>query len=155
EGPLMDEGPTAAGKKYLPVDPSDRAQVRAAVTGFAERAYRRAVEPREVDSLLELLDDEIKAGEAFPAAFKSTMVAVLCSKDFLHLVEGSPDRPANNRLNAFEVASRLSYALWSTMPDDALFAAARDGSLLRRDVLKAQFNRMMADPRAKRFATAF
>jgi hypothetical protein len=81
-------------KNYLPADPADRAQVRAAVTRFAERAWRRAAAGKSTN-LLELLDGEIKAGETVRAALRSTMVAVLCSKDFLHLVRVAPERQGN------------------------------------------------------------
>jgi hypothetical protein len=83
---------------------------------------------------------------------KTGLIAVLCSKDFLYLVEGAAGR---TKLNDWELASRLSYFLWSTMPDDALFAAARAGTLHRPEELKAQVARMLRDPRAARFADAF
>jgi hypothetical protein len=178
EGPLLPDGPTFAEKHYLPGDFTDRAQVAAALTRFAERAFRRPPTGAEVERLMKIYESERAAEEKFAlaqaavkpaakrggpmptggnkplAALKTAMMAVLCSKDFLHLVEGAPDR-ADGRLNAWELASRLSYFLWGTMPDEALFAVARDGSLLRSEVLRAQFTRMMADPRALRFSEGF
>ena len=154
EGPLLEGGTSFAEGNYVPADTGDRAQVSAAVSRFAERAFRRPVEPHEVERLMKIYEGEVAAGEKPRAALKTTMVSALCAKDFLHLVEGAPERTAN-RLTDWELASRLSYFLWSTMPDEALFAAARDSSLHRPEVLKAQFTRMMADTKARRFAETF
>lgn len=152
EGPLVEPGPTFAQREYLPKDKTNPAQLREGLAKFVERAFRRPVAKDEVERFARLVESEVKSGEKFEAAFKTGLVAVLCSKDFLYLVEGAPER---TKLTPFELASRLSYFLWSTTPDDDLLRAAKDGSLGKPDVLKAQVARMLRDPKAARFAEAF
>lgn len=148
-GPLSAGGPTFAQKEFLPKGPDDR---RASLTRFVERAYRRPARSQDVDRLVKLIDSETASGEKLENALKTAMLAVLCSKDFLYLVEGSPDRNATE-INDWELASRLSYFLWSTMPDDALLKAAGAGEL--RSQLKTQVERLLTDGRAQRFAESF
>jgi hypothetical protein len=152
EGPLADPGPTFAQRTYLPKEKGNAAQLRETLTRFMGQAFRRPVTPAEVERFAKLVEAEVASGEKFEAAVKTGLVAVLCSKDFLYLVEGAADR---TKLTDWELASRLSYFLWSTMPDDNLFAAAKAGTLHRPDVLKAQVARMLRDPKAARFAEAF
>jgi len=130
EGPLGEDGPTLAQREYLPKESGNVAQARAVLAKFAERAYRRPVKSEEVEQLVKLVESEMASGEKFEAAVKTALLAVLCAKDFLYLVEGSPERP-DPRLNDWELASRLSYFLWSTMPDapwDAILDEAKWGT---------------------------
>jgi len=129
-------------------------QPREILDRFVTRAFRRPARPAEVDRLLALVESETKKGETPGAALKTGLLAALCSKDFFYLVEGSPDR-AGGRLTDWELASRLSYFLWSTPPDAPLLEAARDGSLSRPEALRAQVQRMLCDPRIERFASSF
>jgi len=152
EGPIAEPGPTFAQRHYMPEQKGDPAQLREALGRFAERAFRRPATPADVERYARLVEAEMASGEKFEAAVKTGLVAILCSKDYLYLVEGSAGR---TRLNDWELASRLSYFLWSTMPDDELFAAARDGTLHRPEVLKVQLARMLHDPKVARFAEAF
>ena len=154
EGPLTSEGPTYAQREYLPKASGDLASARQSLRAFAERAFRRPVQAAEVEQFGKLVESEMKSGEKFDAATRTAMLAILCSKDFLYLVEGSAER-TDNRINDWELASRLSYFLWSTMPDAALMDAARSGKLHEPSVLRAQVDRMLADPQAKRFTEAF
>jgi hypothetical protein len=80
--------------------------------------------------------------------------AVLTSPNFVFLTETPPAGP-DDALDAFELASRLSYFLWSSMPDDELWAAAEDGSLLQTSVLEAQVARMLADDKAEALVDDF
>lgn len=153
-GPLGADGPTYAEREYLPRDPQDKEQIRAALTRFTERAFRRPLKDGEVDRFTKLVDSEMANGEPFLSAMKTALQAVLCSKDFLYLVEGTSER-ADQRLNDWELASRLSYCLWSTMPDAALFEAARAGALREPTTLRAHVRRLLADPKASRFVAAF
>ncbi len=150
-GPIVEDGATYAQREYLPKDISG---ARECLTRFAERAYRRPVKPEEVDELLQLVQSEMGHGEFFPAAMKTAFVAALSQKDFLYLVEGSPETNTQ-RLTDWELASRLSYFLWSTMPDAELFDAARNNTLHQPEVLRAQVKRMLADAKADRFTEAF
>lgn len=152
EGPILLAAPTVA-QQYLPTSP-DLAQARVSLARFAERAFRRPVKPEEVDRYARLVESELKAGEKFEPAVKTAMLAILCSKDFFYIVEGTPDHSVE-RVNDWELATRLSYFLWSTMPDAELLDAARAGKLHEPAVLRQQLSRMMHDPRIERFATAF
>ena len=140
EGPLMNEGPTYAQQQYFPKEAGNMDQTREVLVRFAERAFRRPVAPAEVDQFVNLVKSEMAAGETFDAAMKTGLLAVLCSKDFFYLVEGSADKPIAPASD-WELASRLSYFLWSTMPDEALFADARGGKLREPEVLRAQTER--------------
>ncbi|QDU25529.1 hypothetical protein ETAA8_05980 [Anatilimnocola aggregata] len=153
-GPLVDDGPTYAQREYLPADSNDREQVRAALAKFTTRAFRRPARPEEVDRYFQLVESEMASGEKFLPAMKTAMLAILCSKNFIYLVEGSSE--SNEiQLNDFELASRLSYFIWSTMPDDELMAVAQSGKLREPAELKKQVRRLLADPRAARFAKQF
>jgi mono/diheme cytochrome c family protein len=121
---------------------------------FMTRAFRRPARPAEVDRLAALVESEARKGETPAAALKAGLLAVLCSKDFFYLVEGAPDR-ADARVSDWELASRLSYFLWSAPPDAALLDAARDGSIRKPEVLRSQVQRLLRDPRSERFAAGF
>jgi hypothetical protein len=153
-GPLGDEGPTYAQREYVPADPNDPEQVRASLRKFMQRAFRRPVEPAEVERYAQLVTTEMASGEKFLSAYKTAMVAILCSKNFIYLVEGNAER-SDGRLNDFELAARLSYFLWSTMPDEALLESARQGTLHEPAELRRQTTRMLADPKAARFSEQF
>lgn len=140
EGPL----PLAAPRELGP------GPARDILERFATKAFRRPARPAELDRLVALVESETKKGEPPAAALKTALLAVLCSKDFFYLVEAS-----ERALNAYELASRLSYFLWSTAPDAPLLDAAKDGSLLKPDVLRSHVKRMLADPRIERFAAGF
>jgi len=82
------------------------------------------------------------------------MLTAMCAKDFFYIVEGSEDRNTT-QINDWELATRLSYFLWSTMPDQQLLDAAAKGTLHQPEVLKAQVSRMLTDARIDRFTTSF
>ena len=154
EGPIVEPGPGQAKEKFWPKDAKNADEVRNSLARFAESAFRRPLRPGEIDRYTRLIDAEMKSGEKFDAAYRTGLLAVLCSKDFLYLVEGSPD-DKSGKLTPWEIASRLSYFLWGTMPDELLRTAARDGSLSRPEVLREQTTRMLRDPRAERFTQSF
>ncbi|HWB04469.1 MAG TPA: DUF1592 domain-containing protein [Verrucomicrobiales bacterium] len=164
EGPLQSAWPSPQQQQIIPVDMAlvngpgpgtqDLAQAREILTRFSTRAFRRPARDAEVERLVKLVESEMKSGEKFEAAVKSALAAVLCAKDFLYLVEGSPAH-TNARLNDWELASRLSYFLWSTMPDERLFELAQKNTLHEPDVLRGEVTRMMRDPKAERFTTGF
>ncbi|MCE9562039.1 MAG: DUF1592 domain-containing protein [Planctomycetes bacterium] len=152
EGPIIEPGPTFAQKNYMPKEKGNAAQLREMLTRFATLAFRRPATAAEVEKFAKLVESEVASGEKFEAAVKTGLVAILCSKDHLYLVEGAADR---TKLNTWELASRLSYFLWSTMPDEELLRVAKDGTLLRPEMLKTQVARMLRDPKSARFAEAF
>ncbi len=153
-GPLQAACPTPQQKALFPSGARDVAQAREILKHFAERAFRRPARPAEIERLVKLAESEMSQGKTFESAVKTALVATLCAKDFLYLVEGSPEH-AVQRLDDWELASRLSYFLWSTMPDDGLFELARTNTLHAPEVLRGEVARMLSDPKAERFTTGF
>ncbi|MEX2212827.1 MAG: DUF1592 domain-containing protein [Phycisphaeraceae bacterium] len=159
-GPIVTEQEQHWRDAYMPSEsgapgePGDMEQVRNGLEAMAKRAFRRPLVQGELEGYVRIVESEMKAGEKFKDAVKSAMTAILCSKSFLFIAEG--DENANrNTLNDWEIASRLSYLLWSTMPDDTLFALAEQGKLRDKAELDRQVIRMLADPRAERFTRSF
>jgi hypothetical protein len=126
---------------------------RSIIEGLAPRAFRRPLASGEADDLLALYRaTRGLAGATFATAVAAMIEAVLQAPDFLYRVElGTPDRerPELRRPTGDEMASRLSYFLWGTMPDPTLRMAARSGELLTADGVLAQATRMLADPKAR------
>ena len=101
------------------------------------------------------LDAAIRARTtSFEEALRETLSAVLISHQFLYVVEPRQGESAQ-RVNDYELASRLSYFLWSSMPDETLFAVAATGKLHEPSVLNAQVERMLAEPKAGEFTRRF
>ncbi|OYV04256.1 MAG: hypothetical protein CFE26_17885, partial [Verrucomicrobiales bacterium VVV1] len=97
--------------------------------GFLSRAFRRPANQQTLDRYLGVFDDASKRGEPFPAAMKAAIAAALTSPDFLYLAETGAGNGAVRPLDDFELASRLSYFLWASQPDDTLLAPASRGAL--------------------------
>lgn len=152
EGPLVSEEEKSRRSGLLPTDDATPKMVAEQLLRFAERAWRRPVKPEELDGYLRSYHDEREAGEKMVDAYQVAMQGVLTSRHFLYLVEGDP--VARERLTDSEVASRLSYFLWSSMPDDSLFAAAKSGAL-HGEGLKTEVDRMLADDKINRFIDDF
>ncbi|EDY16066.1 Protein of unknown function DUF1592 [Chthoniobacter flavus Ellin428] len=153
-GPIVTDHEKQLREDYHPTPEGDLAQARELLRKMATRAFRRPVREDELDGFAGIVAEELKAGEKFPSAAKAGMDAILCSKSFLFEAEGDPDK-MRQTLNDWEIASRLSYLLWSTMPDDELFSLAAAGKLHDKSELTRQVERMLADPRARRFTDAF
>ncbi len=137
------------GGKPRSADPSVAA--RAILTQFARRAWRRPVEPAEIDRLMKLYADARQQGDSFESGVKVALKATLVSPHFLFIGETRPAvaqvlAPGPLPLDEFALASRLSYFLWSSMPDDELLDLAERGAL--RASLPAQVKRMLASPKA-------
>jgi mono/diheme cytochrome c family protein len=153
-GPIVSEQEQRRRDEYWPAEAGNLEHVRAGLEKLARRTFRRPVRADEVEGHFALVKAELDAGEAFPAAVKTGMLSILCSKSFLFLTEGDEDAPRDT-LDDWELASRLSYLLWSTMPDDELFTLAGQGKLRDGSELRRQAERMLADPRARRFSESF
>lgn len=136
-------------------NPSDDEAARRSVEAFASRAFRRPATGDEVDRLLRLYRKARGRGEPFDPAVKLALRAALVSPHFLFLVER--DRPSSEpyRVTDHELASRLSYFLWSSMPDRELTDLASKGTLHDPAVLDRQVRRMIADPKSRALATDF
>ncbi|PQO25261.1 hypothetical protein C5Y96_25495 [Blastopirellula marina] len=154
EGPIITDEVQAKRARYMPTEEGNLDQVRQCLTRFCEDAFRRPVSERETHRYVAIASQQIESGASAKAAVKTAMLAVMCSKDFLFLVEGDSAQPTDS-LNDFEIANRLSYMLWSTMPDEELIALAHEGKLQDKAILKQQLDRMLADPRAAKFSVEF
>jgi hypothetical protein len=131
---------------------------RRIAANLAERAFRRAVTDEDVDALMPYFATGRADGGSFDKGIEHLVAAVLASPDFLYRTIG-PAEPANGHdeypLTGPELATRLSYFLWSQGPDDELRELAAAGELGRPEVLAAQAERMLEDPRADHLVTAF
>lgn len=121
---------------------------------FVARAFRRPVEPAQIELLMGLFAQADRRGEPFDDAVRFALRAVLVSPDFLFRIE-TPRGEKASPVSAWELASRLSYFLWSSMPDDELFRIAHAGTLRQPAVLEAQVRRMLQDPKGRAFAENF
>ncbi len=152
EGPLVTEAEKSRRTGLLPPDDATADVIAEHLQRFAERAWRRPVKPAELADYLQAYRAELDAGEKHAAAYRVAMQGVLTSRHFIYLVEGDP--VARERLNDWELAARLSYFLWSSMPDDALYAAVQSGSCAG-DGLKTEVDRMLSDSKAQRLVNDF
>jgi len=152
EGPLVTEVEKSRRADVLPPDDATLDVVAQHLQRFAERAWRRPVKMDELKGYLETYSVEREAGEKPVDAYRITLQSVLTSRNFIYLVEGEPE--ARERLTDWELASRLSYFLWSSMPDDILFSAASSGKL-NDEGLKKEVERMLTDDRINRFIDDF
>ena len=152
EGPLVSEAEKARRKGLLPPDDATAEIVAEHLQRFAEGAWRRQVKKEELEQYLNSYRTERKAGEKTADAYRVALQGVLTSRHFIYLVEG--DTVARERLSDTELASRLSYFLWSSMPDNGLLAAGKSGTL-KAEGLKKEVDRMLADSKANRFVEDF
>ena len=133
------------------------AVARSVVAEFARKAYRRPVAPAEVERLVGFYELARRQGDDFEAGVKLMLRAVLVSPNFLFKVEVDPNPadPTPHPVGQFELATRLSYFLWSSMPDDELYQAAAAGKLRDPQVVEAQARRMLKDPKASALTENF
>ncbi|MDX1951986.1 MAG: DUF1592 domain-containing protein [Verrucomicrobiota bacterium] len=135
---------------------SETAQAEAILERFAKRAFRRPVQPEEVKRLMHLYEVAREEKVSFEEGIKVALSAILISPHFLFRgeLQPEPDNPASVHLiNEHALASRLSYFLWSTMPDEELTRLA-DRKQLRKN-LERQVQRMLKDPRSRRLVDNF
>ncbi|HYO94778.1 MAG TPA: DUF1592 domain-containing protein [Polyangiaceae bacterium] len=130
---------------------------KSTLASFMPRAFRRPVTEAEVNHFMTPVTTATTQGDTAEQGLKLALQAVLLSTNFLFRVELDPDPTslAPHPLSGHEVASRLSYFLWSSMPDDELFAAATAGALADPANVQAQAKRMMASPKAKALVDNF
>ena len=135
-------------------DLTDSKAVKNILSRFLRRAWRRPVSEEEKGKWLAHYEVIRKQSDTSVSALKETLSAALASPHFLYLSEPfKSDKP--RKLNAHELATRLSYFLWSSMPDEELSALADSGRLLEGSVLQRQFERMLKDSKSDRFAKEF
>ncbi|HEY2588471.1 MAG TPA: DUF1592 domain-containing protein [Tepidisphaeraceae bacterium] len=125
------------------------------LAAFMRNAFRRPVDEPEVDRYLALFDRAQSRGATYEASVRLAIKGVLISPNFLFLVEPAPDQEGVYQLDDYRLASRLSYFLWSSMPDEELFTLAGQGCLHDPGVLRQQVRRMMKDSRSVALAENF
>lgn len=164
-------GPVMKGLEHYPdthrriikVMPSDQVSWADAaqrnLRPIASRAFRRPLNDSEVQRLAQVVELAKASGDNFETGMQLGLQAVLASPHFLFKVESSPPADAGpdatRKLNDYELATRLSYFLWSTMPDDELFGLAHQGKLQQPQVLEQQAQRMLKDPRSQALVENF
>lgn len=155
-GPFASSEAYASRKPFLICDPAGGpACAERILTALAPRAYRRPATKAEVAELMRVYD-KASAAEATPAqSLQFAITAMLVSPNFLFRIERDPKPGAIARISDFELASRLSYFLWSSMPDDELTRLAEANRLHVSAVLDEQVARMIANPKARSFAENF
>jgi cytochrome c553 len=155
-GPFPAAVEKASRKKILVCDPATgRACVERILSTLARRAYRRPVTARDVSSLVHFVDLAQQEGQSVEQGIQLAIQAMLVSPNFLFRIERDPDPRTAHPVSDFELASRLSYFLWSSMPDDTLLDLAQSGRLHEPATLDAQVTRMLADQRSTAFAANF
>lgn len=135
---------------------AETAVARELLTRFLREAWRRPVSSSEIADKVALFESLRARKLSFEESLRETLVAVLVSPEFLFLDLHAPSAAASEkRVAAHQLASRLSYLLWLTAPDEHLRTCAADGSLLQHDVLRREAQRLMAVPRSRRFLESF
>jgi hypothetical protein len=134
---------------------SKSSAARKSIEAFAARAFRRPVEKSELDALMALFERASKRGDSFETAVKFALRAVLVSPNFLFRIERDQPGSQPYRINDYDLASRLSFFLWSSMPDVELFRLASRNELHEPVIMEAQVKRMLRDPKARAFAENF
>ncbi len=147
-GPIVEQWPPVTQRTVLGKDAFVPEKMRDVLQSFAGRAYRRPATKDEVDRLMAVAEKRISTGHSKLDGFKAALKAALCSPTFIYL---SQDTSKEKRLTNHALASRLSYFLWSTMPDAELLSQ----DLTKPEVLLAQTRRMLASPRSNAFVSGF
>lgn len=156
EDPFLESWPPPSHTNILfeRKDLGEKAYAREVLRRFAARAYRAPLTPGELDRLESYWTKARQTSDSLEASLRDTLAVVLSSPRFL----GLPVNRAGGvkeKLTDYELASRLSYFLWSTMPDDEMMRLAEEGKLREPGVLSTQIRRMIKDPRAWSFIEQF
>jgi len=152
EGPI-DEWTESRQRLLGDIDPGNGTleDIRQILLKMLPRAFRRSVDKAEVAPYLALAKQSLDEGKGFEKALRLGLKGVLCAPEFLYLEE----QLDGNTITNHALASRLSYFLWSSLPDDELLVLVGRGALKKPDVLKTQVERMLADPKSQRFVENF
>lgn len=155
-GPIFNDWPPSHHTNILFPSKSrsnEEAYSKAVLRNFMSKAFRRLIADEEISPYLRFFKSARPKMESFEEAIRETLAMVLISPDFLYLVEpsGSSKRPVSD----WELASRLSYFLWSSMPDPQLFSLAKKGTLSQPEVLQKEISRMISDKRSWQFVEQF
>jgi mono/diheme cytochrome c family protein len=158
-GPFPTNEEPASRKKILTCDPgSGKPCVNQIISRLARRAYRRPVTETEVRQLAHFFDLAVKEGLTPEQGIQLSIQAMLVSPNFLFRIERDPnptDPEAHHKVSDIELASRLSYFIWNSTPDEKLLSLAEAGTLSDPATLSAQVDRLLADDKAASFAESF
>ncbi len=151
-GPLQPWPPRSRTRLLGDVDPAvgTLGDARSILNRILPRAFRRPTSPAEVEPYVNLVATALAADRSFPDALRLGLKGILCSPEFLFLEE-----PGDDIISQHAVASRLSYFLWSSMPDNELLSLAEQGRLTDPVVLRGQVERMLGDPKASALVENF
>ena len=155
EGPLYDAWPPAPHRSIFIESPhrdDPPTYAREIIRSFASRAFRRPITAGEEESLFAVWDKSFKDSGHFRESIRDTLLVVLTSPQFLFSIENSAS-PAAEPLTPYELASKLSYFLWNTAPDQRLLDLAATGRL--HESLDAETTRLITDPRFRQFTQEF
>jgi Protein of unknown function (DUF1592)/Protein of unknown function (DUF1588)/Protein of unknown function (DUF1595)/Protein of unknown function (DUF1587)/Protein of unknown function (DUF1585) len=155
---VLDVAPANAAlrSRVLSCDPQQAGAMPCAtqiLSTFATRAFRRPVSAAEIAPYTALLATATSVGDGFEQGIAAALKALLLSPKFLFRVEHNPPAGRSASLDGYEIATRLSYFVWSSMPDDELLQRAADASLQRPDEIQRQVARMLRDPKADALVT--
>jgi len=155
-----DFGPQSVGiwKEFF-AEPEDNqayeSVIRLRLDSFLTRAFRRPVSEELLERYVSFILDQIASGESFVNSMKAAASAAIASPRFLYLYEVAANQQTAQAIDDFELASRLSFFLWGTIPDETLLALASEGTLRDPEILSAQVERMLQDKKVKRFCDSF
>lgn len=152
EGPLVSKEEKSRRDGVLPPEDASLEVVAMHLQSFARRAWRRPVNASELEVYLQTYQQERDAGESTASSFLAALQGILTSRHFIYLVEGEPT--PRERLTDWELASRLSYFLWSSIPDESLFQRAAEGQL-HGGTLRQEVRRMIESEKSQRFVDDF
>jgi len=152
EGPIEQWPPLSRARLLGEVDPKSGtvSDVNAILQRVLPRVFRRPVEPGEIAPILSLAKSKLDSGGSFEAALRLALKVALCSPEFLFLEE-----PGDDVISQHALASRLSYFLWSSMPDQELLSLAVAGKLDDPKILRGQVDRLLNSPKANAFTINF
>jgi len=159
-GPLYEQWPTESHRSVLGDDWQPAAEsgelsddtIHTNLASFLSRAYRRPALPEEIDRITALIAARKQSGRSAIEAYGDGLKAALCSPAFLYLDQSSDE---DGLLSTSALGSRLSYFLWGSMPDERLFELVKSGQLAEPDVLAAEVERLLNDPKSEGFLDGF
>ncbi len=141
--------------KLIVAEGEGSSAARQVISRFGKRAFRRPVNAEDIDFFLKFYDAEVATGAGHRAGLKAALFAIMISPDFFYRIPQTSTATRERRLDSFEIASRLSYFLWNSMPDEELFRLAEAGKLTDPDVVDGQVVRMLQAAQGKRMAGLF
>ena len=157
EGPLYEQWPPRSHEEIFFKGDGAAANLpyaREIFARFIPRAWRRPVRDEEIEPIIGIVKNELAHGQTFLEAVRVGLTAVLTSPKFLYLFEPGGEE-ATRTLNDYEIASRLSYFLWNSMPDERLFELAAAGKLRDPKTLEEETDRLLSDEKRSRFVGSF